>query len=75
MNRLNRGREADEELARQRTRKTSSIALVTHWQGDATRVDQQFCSRLTRKSTTRSNGSNPNAAATDGRRFEFALMS
>src|SRR5437667_5133786 len=29
----------------------------------------------TRKSTTRSNGSNPKAAATEGRRFEFALMS
>ena len=28
-----------------------------------------------RKSTTRSNGSKPNAAATDGRRFELALTS
>ena len=28
-----------------------------------------------RKVTTRSNGSKPNAAATDGRRLEFALMS
>ena len=27
------------------------------------------------QSTTRANGSKPNVAATDGRRFEFALMS
>ena len=30
---------------------------------------------LTRKSTTRSKGSKPNVAATDGRRFELALIS
>jgi len=33
------------------------------------------CSCAMRKSTTFSNGSKPNADATDGRRFEFALMS
>jgi hypothetical protein len=39
------------------------------------RVSGHRASRATRKSTTRSNGSKPNAAATDGRRFELALMS
>ena len=36
---------------------------------------QRFGRWCTRKSTTRSNGSKPYAAATDGRRFELALMS
>ena len=36
---------------------------------------QRLTSCPARKSTTRSNGSKPKAAATDGRRFELALMS